>query len=141
MTLYLDADIVVATVLTEADSAAIVGWLDGEAEDFALGDLAVGEIVAALYRAVRNERIDHADLTGYVAAVDSWHVSSCTAISHTGSDIRRAAEYVRHFDLALRMPDAIHLATCGRLGMTIATRDRRVLRAAEALGIDAVRPG
>jgi len=38
----------------------------------------------------------------------------------------------------LRAPDAIHLAVADRLGATIATFDRGLAAAAEALGIPAV---
>ena len=43
--------------------------------------------------------------------------------------------YVRRFDLALRAPDALHLAVARRLDATLVTLDRRLTAAARELGI------
>ena len=43
--------------------------------------------------------------------------------------------YVRRFDLALRAPDALHLAIARRLDATLVTLDRRLAAAAGELGI------
>src|SRR5438270_314844 len=51
------------------------------------------------------------------------------------ADRRLAYAYVRRFDLALRAPDALHLAIAHRLNATLVTLDGRLERAAGQLGI------
>jgi hypothetical protein len=51
------------------------------------------------------------------------------------ADVRLAVTYVRRFELALRAPDALHLAIARRLDATIVTLDRRLSAAAVELGI------
>ena len=51
------------------------------------------------------------------------------------ADVRLAYSYVRRFGLALRAPDALHLAITHRLNATLVTLDRRLERAARELGI------
>jgi uncharacterized protein len=48
-------------------------------------------------------------------------------------DVRLAAAYVRRFDLALRAPDALHLAIARRLDIALVTLDRRMMAAASEL--------
>jgi uncharacterized protein len=50
-------------------------------------------------------------------------------------DVRLAAAYVRRFDLALRAPDALHLAIARRLDIALVTLDRRIMAAASDLGV------
>ena len=59
---------------------------------------------------------------------------SSPADIHT-SDIRLAAAYVRRFDLALRAPDAPHLAVAGRLDVPLVHLDRRPATVARELGV------
>ena len=44
------------------------------------------------------------------------------------------------FELGLRLPDAIHIATAGRLGFTLVSTDIRQVRAAASLGVVAINP-
>ena len=52
-----------------------------------------------------------------------------------GVDVRLAYAYVRRFDLALRAPDALHIAIDRRLDVSLATVDRRLAAAAGELGV------
>lgn len=54
----------------------------------------------------------------------------------SSSDIDAARDLVRHIELKLRAPDAIHLATAQRLGATLATFDVTLASAARALGVE-----
>ena len=50
-------------------------------------------------------------------------------------DVRVAGSFVRQFDLALRVPDALHLAVARRLDLVLVTLDRRMVAAAKELGV------
>ena len=51
-----------------------------------------------------------------------------------------ADAYVRRFDLALRAPDALHLAVVQRLDLSLITLDRRLATAARELGVGVEMP-
>lgn len=55
-------------------------------------------------------------------------------------DIEHATKFVRRRDLALRTPDAIHIAAAHRLGATLLTLDNGMARAAAALGVPYLNP-
>ncbi len=44
--------------------------------------------------------------------------------------------FIRRFDLALRTPDALHIAAAGRLSAKLATFDVKMAAAATALGLE-----
>jgi predicted nucleic acid-binding protein len=56
------------------------------------------------------------------------------------ADIRLAGVFVRRFDLALRVPGALHLAIARRLDVALVTLDRRLATAAGELGVVAEMP-
>lgn len=66
---------------------------------------------------------------------DGWVDTDAEIIDLEAADHRLAAAFVRRFELALRAPDALHVAVCRRLSAPLATFDRRQEMAAGALGI------
>jgi uncharacterized protein len=69
-----------------------------------------------------------------------WRAAMVSPADLHAADARLACAYVRHFDLMLRAPDALHLAIARRLDATLVTFDQRMARAAAALGIAAQMP-
>jgi uncharacterized protein len=51
------------------------------------------------------------------------------------TDVQQAAILVRRFELKLRTPDALHVAICARLGLTLVTRDGGMANAATIVGV------
>lgn len=140
MIAYLDASVIVPSLIAEPASPGVKRWLAAAGSNLAMSDLAYGELISALHRAVRNGRAQLSDVTARLETFDRWRDGTCSAVIFTAADMRNAADHVRRFDLALRMPDALHLIVCARLGLALATFDRRLFRAAVALGVAAVRP-
>jgi hypothetical protein len=66
-----------------------------------------------------------------------WRAAATSPVEFHASDARLAYTYVRRFDLALRTPDALHIAIARRLDTTLVTSDRRMARAAAELGVAA----
>ncbi len=58
----------------------------------------------------------------------------------TSTDIADATAFVRLPGVALRAPDAIHIAAAQRVGATILTLDRGMARAADLLGVPCINP-
>jgi hypothetical protein len=65
---------------------------------------------------------------------DVWRATTRQAEMHA-ADVRLAGAFVRKFDLALRVPDALHLAIARRLDSTLVTLDRRLATAGREIGI------
>ncbi len=53
-------------------------------------------------------------------------------------DLDRAIILAGHASLALKLPDAIHVATAERAGLPLLTADRQQERAARALGLSTI---
>jgi uncharacterized protein len=61
-------------------------------------------------------------------------------VDSRGSDARLVYVYVRRFELRLRAPNALHLATARSLGTSLITLDRRLANPARELGIAVDQP-
>jgi hypothetical protein len=74
-------------------------------------------------------------LLARLADFDAWRAAMSSPVEIVASDARLAYVYVRRFDLALRAPDAVHLAVSRRLDLRLVTLDRRLAAAARELGV------
>lgn len=135
MNVYLDASVLLPTLIEEAASAAVDAYMLSGTKEFLVSDFAAAEVASGLSRLVRMRLLDASDASARLADFDVWRAAmSWPADIHT-YDIRLAATYVRRFDLALRAPDALHLAVARRLDVPLVTLDRRLVTAARELGI------
>ncbi len=132
MRVYLDASVIVASVLDETNSASAVELIDRYIDTVITSDLAMAEV----------SRRSPAGC----AWVNSPKTSpgGCSASRHrrvpdrrhapiTPTDIRDADRLIRRLDLKLRAPDAIHLAVAARLEATLLTFDAGLADAARVL--------
>ena len=140
MSLYLDASVLVPTVVAEQSSPAVVEFLLGRADDLIVGDFAAAEVASALSRLVRMDRLTLTEALERLADFDAWRTGETENADVDPHDCRLANSYVRRFDLKLRAPDALHAAICRRLGLQLVTLDRRLVVAARELGIAVVVP-
>ena len=140
MTVYLDASVLVATLIVEAKGDAAVDYVQGLDEPPIVTGFAAGEVASAISRAVRTGRVAVDLAVQRLEAFDAFRAVSCQTISLGEIDIDAAAKLVRHFDLKLRMPDALHLTVSKRHGLVLATFDLQLARAAHALGVEVAIP-
>ncbi len=56
------------------------------------------------------------------------------------ADFEEAARLCDDVDLGLKAPDALHVAVAVRLGVALATLDRKMAKAAGLLGLEALSP-
>jgi len=102
-------------------------------------DFGAGEVISAIGINVRQGLVDAlrgeeaADGLGVMLA--PWRRTPLIE-----ADIARAARYLRHFALGLRLPDALYIAVAERLNLQLVTADRRQYAAARALGVAAHNP-
>jgi hypothetical protein len=131
---YLDASVLLPTLIAEPTTEAVYDWL-GADQELLIGDFAAAEVAAALSRLLRMGLLTDADASARLADFDAWRAAMSTPVDIAASDARLAYIYTRRFDLGLRAPDALHLAIARRLDATLVTLDLRLATAARELGI------
>jgi uncharacterized protein len=135
MSIYLDASFLTPTLVREPVSDAVKAYLVGTGEELLVSEFAAAEVASALSRLVRMGLLTVAEGAMRLADFDTWRAATSTPTDVHPADARLAHTYVRRFDLALRAPDALHLAITHRLNAKLVTLDRRLERAARGLGI------
>jgi predicted nucleic acid-binding protein len=140
LNLYLDASVLIPAVIEEPSSTSVRKLFQNRPDELSVGDFAVAEVVSALSRLVRMERLTATEAAERLTDFDEWRASATEVAEMDAHDCRLANTYVRRFDLKLRAPDALHAAICRRLELQLATLDRRLAAAARALGINVVVP-
>ena len=141
MTLYLDASVLMPTLVSEPTSAAVDVFLLARAEVMTVSDFAAAEVASAISRLARMGRLTASAAAERLMDFDAWRAGETEVAEVAAHDCRLANTYVRRFELKLRAPDALHLAICRRLGLQLATLDHRLATAARELGIEALIPG
>jgi predicted nucleic acid-binding protein len=140
LTLYLDTSVIVPLFVPEPSTELVTALLEGNPTPLLITEFAAGEFASALSRLTWTGRLPGRVARECLVDFDSWRIIHSLAPSFEAQDIRVAGLFVRQFDLKLRLPDAIHAATCQRLGATLVTFDNRLADAATALGIAAQVP-
>ncbi|MGH7025292.1 MAG: type II toxin-antitoxin system VapC family toxin [Caulobacteraceae bacterium] len=135
MSLYLDASAIVPTLVEEASSGAVGRFLADSEDQWVVGGLAAIEVTSALSRLVRMKLMAQDKGLELLTNFDQWRAMHTVTGEIGAGDFPLADLFVRRFDLALRAPDALHLAACRRGDHTLVTLDRRLAGAAEALGV------
>ena len=135
MSAYLDASVLLPTLIEEPASAAVDAYMLSGGQEFLVSDVAAAEVASALSRLVRMGLLDAADAAARLADFEIWRAAMSSPIDISASDVRLAYAYVRRFDLMLRAPDALHIAIARRLDVALATLDKRLANAARELGV------
>jgi predicted nucleic acid-binding protein len=116
---YLDTSILLPTLIAEPITEAVYDYLGAERLELLIRDFAAAEVASALSRLVRMALLTEADASARLADFDAWRAAMSLPVDIGASDARLAYIYVRRFDLALRAPDALHLAIARRLDATL----------------------
>jgi predicted nucleic acid-binding protein len=135
LTCYLDATVMLPIVIKEPASAAVDAFMSTVQQQLSVSDFAAAEVASALSRLVRTGRLQATDGAARLSDFDVWRTAMTKPAEIHAVDVRLAAAYVRRFELALRAPDALHLAVARRLDIPLVTRDRRLATAARELGV------
>ena len=135
MSSYLDASVLLPTLIAEPTTEAVYDCLGAAGRELLISDFAAAEVASALSRLVRMALLTDADASARLADFDAWRAAMSLPVEMAASDARLAYIYARRFDLGLRAPDALHLAIARRLDATLVTLDRRLMAAARELGV------
>jgi predicted nucleic acid-binding protein len=108
------------------------------AQSLLVSDLTSAEFASVLARQVRTGALAADGASAAFLALDAWKLRLPTPVALEPSDFAEAERLMRRLDLALRTPDALHLAVTTRLQAELATFDKRLARDAAALGLTVV---
>jgi len=138
--IYLDTSAFVSLFVTDAHSRQARALMRGAEPAVAVSTFGLVEFAAAVSTLDRAGRLAFGQAAATLQQADAWVAAQATTVDVAPADHRVAATYVRRFDLGLRAPDALHLATCARLGLALLTFDQRQAAAATTLGLALVSP-
>jgi predicted nucleic acid-binding protein len=93
------------------------------------------DVASALSRLVRTKILSREDAHQRLADFDLWRLGATFDCALVAPDVDLAASYVHRLELMLRTPDALHVATCKRLGLVFVTLDVRLTSAARVIGL------
>ncbi len=135
MSVYLDASVILPTLIEEAGSAVVDKFMDELDDDLIVSEFAAAEVASALSRLVRTGLLDGEDASRRLSDFDAWRAAAARDLDLQAADVRLANVFVRRFDLMLRAPDALHAAACRREDHLLVTLDKRLAAAALELGV------
>ncbi len=136
----MDASALVAIIADEPLSQRVFDAIRSQDRLPIISDFCRAEASSALAKRMRMRVLPTDRIDVYYAHLDQWALAAGERTTILSEDIERSASDVRRHDLALRTPDAIHIAAAHRLGATLLTLDRGMARAAAALGVPYLNP-
>jgi predicted nucleic acid-binding protein len=137
---YLDASVLIPTLIDEPASAAVDDFLNATDQALLISDFAAVEVASALSRLVRMGLLAAEDAAVRLEDFDVWRAAMTSPVDIHAADARLAYALVRRFGLRLRAPDALHLAVARRLDATLVTLDGRLANAAREVGVNVATP-
>ena len=140
MSLYLDANVLVALLTPEPLSERADDFVCNNPEGLIVSDFAAAEFASAIARRVRTLETTIEDARRDLADFDVWVARSTARTDLNASDIAVAITYLRRLDLTLVTPDALHIAIARRVDAILVTFDRAMAVAAGALGVAVAMP-
>jgi uncharacterized protein len=134
VSLYLDASVIVPTLVVEDVSPVVIAFLANTQDELLVSDYAAAEVASGISRLVRMRDLTEDQGLDSLRDFDAWLLAATTSVEVDNLDIRSAAAFVRRFELKLRTPDALHLAASMRLNSQLMTGDGGLAAAAAACG-------
>jgi len=141
MGIYLDASVLLSSLLAESTSKAVLDFIDSSSEPILVSEFAAAETASSISRLVRTRALTADDAMIRLGDFDIWRARVTDAIEMSDADARLASVFVRRFDLMLKAPDALHVAMASRLRAVLVTLDQRLAKAARELGLTVIQPG
>lgn len=140
MSFYLDTSVVVPLFKKEARSDVIDQWFRAVELPLFMPDLTVAEVSATMSKFVRVYEMTVEQREATWERFARWRDEVTDPVENLPTDIRQAAGLVRDPFPKLLAADAIHLATCRRLGLTLVADDKDMIEIADRLGVPTLNP-
>ncbi len=140
MSLYLDANILLALLTPEPLSQRAIDFARTARAPLVVSDFAAAEFVSAIARRVRARETTVEDARRDIGDFEAWAARLAERTDLNAGDVAVATAYLRRLDLALATPDALHIAIARRVDAILVTFDRSMAAAARALGMAVATP-
>ena len=137
---YADTSVIVPLFLNEPTSKIAANWFEISRKKIVASALAIGEFHAVLAKYISMGVKNENEAIEIAAQFDLWRKNATIHADHESVDFEIAAHLVRTPFPKLLMPDALHLATCKRLGLILVTFDKDLVIIAAREGITAILP-
>lgn len=139
MTAYLDASVLVPLFVDDPFTARAGAFVRSHLPALIVSDLAAAEFASAIARLVRLGDVKLAGARKTFATFDAWMARDTQRAETSTQDIVAGAAFIRRLDIALRAPDAVHIAIAQRIGADLFTFDKQMAAAARKLGTRVVK--
>jgi uncharacterized protein len=139
--LYLDTSVLVTALTSESATPRVQDWLEAQEPS----SLHISLWVETEFSSALSMKIRMGELTLDMRAVslsdfENMKTHSLTLTDLKSSHFLAAAKLADNFALALRAPDALHLAIAMALGATLCTLDNKFAEAAASVGAKVIVP-
>ena len=131
---YLDASIIVASVMREARTADVQDWWEAQRSDITFSSWTLTESISALSLRLRNGSITAAEkqnAVGFIRRIPN----SYQRIPISEAHFLTAMRYTDQHELGLRAGDALHVAIAADFQHILVTLDKKMAEAANRLGV------
>ncbi len=137
MTIYVDASVVFSIVTIAVHSQRARRWIDTHPK-MAATLWSIAEVTSAFAIKVRSGELTVNDRQSAELKLDEWLRRLGEPIDVLASDYAACRRLINTLDLPLRAPDALHLAVAQRSCSALATFDKGLADAAQAIGVPVV---
>ena len=134
MSVYLDANVLVALFTEDALTQRAKTYLQAHSPALIVSDFAAAEFASAISRRVRTGETAIADARRAFSAFDAWTERETERVRITTTDIASATALLRRLDLKLRTGDALNIAIAMRVRADLLTFDDQMADDARTLG-------
>lgn len=136
MRTYLDTSVAIALVFREKGWEQTAHWLSLYASERLWSTYGRGEFTDVVARRVRGTALSALDGQATLSAAYDFF-AQWQSVATSPDDIELATAFITDdFGRAVKLPDAIHIATARRCVASLITHDRQQATAARAIGLD-----
>jgi hypothetical protein len=136
---YLDANVIIPLFAVDTLTGRAETAIRSAQDELIMSDFSTAEFSSVIARRVRTRALHTDEAQAAFSSFDIWCARYVTLVKLENLDIMDATALMRRLDLALRTPDAIHIAMVQRIGCRLLTFDRAMAGVARTLGIELVR--
>lgn len=140
MSYYLDTSSLIPLFVQEDSSETVEHWFASTKGVKFVSNLTSAEFCSAVSRLVRMRLQTEQQAEEVIGDYELWRERAVQPLEIASRDIKDAGQLVRRPTPKLLTPDAIHLAACSRLGLTLVTFDMDLIANAESYDIPVVVP-
>jgi predicted nucleic acid-binding protein len=135
VSVYFDTNVLVALFSDDALSGRadrIVGALGATV---IVSDFAAAEFSAVIAIRTRSRDLSSSEAHTAFSNFDAWCARDTQRLEIESKDVQTATMFIRRLDLAIRTPDAVHMALALRAQAELLTFDKTMAAAARVLGL------